>query len=137
MQGYQEEEHVFKVTQKNRLNRDRSHSAFRGQGKATGRRPLNKFVIEYFKCYKQRHFQYECLDQENEANYVELDEEEELMFMSYEKPYQTQGEEIWYLDLGCNNHMIEIKNGFLDLEVEYCKTMKLRNDIQIIVTKKA
>nr|KYP72898.1 Retrovirus-related Pol polyprotein from transposon TNT 1-94 [Cajanus cajan] len=63
MQGYQEEEHVLKVTQKNRPNKGRGHGAFRGgRGRGRGRQPVNKAIIECFKCHKLGHFQHECPD---------------------------------------------------------------------------
>nr|KYP59803.1 Retrovirus-related Pol polyprotein from transposon TNT 1-94 [Cajanus cajan] len=100
------------------------------------RQPLNKAIIECFKCHKLRKFQYECPDWEKKANYAEFDEEEELVLMSYEEPHQTRVEERWYFDSGCSNHMIGNKSWFLNLEEEHCRTVKLGNDMQMIVATK-
>ncbi|XP_020224249.1 uncharacterized protein LOC109806288 [Cajanus cajan] len=79
---------------------------------------------------------YECPDWEKKANYAEFDEEEELVLMSYEEPHQTRVEERWYFDSGCSNHMIGNKSWFLNLEEEHCRTVKLGNDMQMIVATK-
>jgi hypothetical protein len=39
------------------------------------------------------------------ANYTELDEEDEMLLMSYVELYKSTLEEIWFLNLGCNSHM--------------------------------
>ena len=39
------------------------------------------------------------------ANYTELDEEDEMLLMSYVELYKSTLEEIWILNLGCNTHM--------------------------------
>ena len=80
MQAYQKEEHVLKVAQEDRSSRGRGRGVFRGgRGRGRGRQSLNKAIIECFKCHKLGHFQYECPEWEKEANYVELEEEEELL----------------------------------------------------------
>ena len=61
MQGQQEEEHVLKVAQEDRYGRGKGRGVFRGgRGRGTGRQPLNKALIECFKCHKLGHFQDEC-----------------------------------------------------------------------------
>lgn len=91
IQGYQEETHMLKVAQEDRSSKGRGRCVFRGGcGRGRGRQPLNKAIIECFKCHKLGHFQYECPDWENNANYV--GEEEELLLMSYEVPHHTKKE---------------------------------------------
>ncbi|XP_019459937.1 PREDICTED: uncharacterized protein LOC109359697 [Lupinus angustifolius] len=93
MQGYHEEEHVLKVAQEDRSNRGRGRGVFRGgHGRGRGRQPLNKAIIECFKYHRLGHFQYECPSWEKKANYVELDEEEEILLISYEETQQTKKE---------------------------------------------
>ncbi|XP_058782206.1 uncharacterized protein LOC131656520 [Vicia villosa] len=119
MQGYQEEEHVLKVAHDDRSNRGRGRGMFRGGcGRGRGRQPMNKAVIECFKCHKLGHFQYECLDWEKKANYAEL-EEEELLLMAYADIHQEKKEEIWFLDSGCSNHMTGNKEWFFELEENF------------------
>lgn len=76
MRGYREEEQALKVT-----NAGRSPGRGRGRGGSTGgrgrgRQSFNKENIECYKCHKLGHFQYECPDSEENANYVEQGEEE-------------------------------------------------------------
>ncbi|XP_024193672.1 uncharacterized protein LOC112197283 [Rosa chinensis] len=63
MQGYQEEEQALKITYEDKAGRGRGTSVFRGgRGRGMGRQPLNKAIIECFKCHKLGHYQYECPD---------------------------------------------------------------------------
>lgn len=136
MQGYQEEEHVLKVAHDDRSNRGRGRGMFRGgRGRGRGRQPINKAVIECFKCHKLGHFQYECPDWEKKANYAEL-EEWELLLMSYADIQQEKKEEIWFLDSGCSNHMTGNKEWFFELEENFNRTVKLGNDTRMAVVAK-
>nr|KYP53919.1 Retrovirus-related Pol polyprotein from transposon TNT 1-94 [Cajanus cajan] len=109
MQGFQTEEHVLKITNDDRPTRGRGgKGSFRGgcNKGGKGRQPLNKAIIECFKCHKMGPFQYECPDWEKKANYAELEEEDEdLLLVAYEELHQTILEEVWFLDSGCSNHM--------------------------------
>lgn len=61
-----------------------------------------KSAIEWYKC----HFQYECHNLEEYANYVEYEDEEDLLLMidrsSDNKSYKNHFE---FLDSGCSNHI--------------------------------
>ncbi|KAL9235086.1 hypothetical protein vseg_009882 [Gypsophila vaccaria] len=104
MQGCPEEEHVLKVVHDDRPNRGRGRGMYRGgRGRGRGRQPVDKSLIECYYCHNLGHFQYECPNWGKKANYVE--EEEELLLMSYDEPHQTKHEEVWFLDSGCSNHM--------------------------------
>lgn len=46
-------------------------------------------LIECFKCHKLGHFQYECPEWEKRANYVELEEKDELLLMAHVKLNQS------------------------------------------------
>lgn len=78
----------MKITNDERPIRGRGCTGlFRGgRGRGRGRQYLNKAMIECFRCHKLGHFQYECPDWEKRGNYDELEEEEELLLMSYEDP---------------------------------------------------
>jgi hypothetical protein len=39
------------------------------------------------------------------ANYTKLDEEDEMLLMSYVELHKSTIEEVWFLNLGCNSHM--------------------------------
>lgn len=134
MQGHQEEEQVLKVTQEPSSGRGRGRNMMRGgRGRGRERQHLNKAAIECFKCHKLGHFQYECPEGDKKANYVELEEEEELLLMSYVEPHQAKREEIWFLDSGCSNHMTGNKEWFSNLEDGFNRTVKLGNDTRMEV----
>ena len=128
---------MLKVAQEDRSGKGRGRGVFRGgRGKGRGRQSLRKAIIEFFKCHKLGHFQYECPDWEKKANYAKLEEEEELLLMSYEELYQTKRKEVWFFDSGCSNHMTGNKEWFSDLEEDFSRTVKLGNDIRMVVIAK-
>jgi hypothetical protein len=56
----------------------------------------------------------------NAANYAELDEDKEMLLMSYIKMNNSTAQEnVWYLDSGCSNHMCGIKSSFSDLDEKF------------------
>lgn len=61
--------------------------------------------MEYYKCHKLGHFQFECPSWDKEAKYAELDEKEEMLLMSYVEMNEARREDVWFLDFGCSNHM--------------------------------
>lgn len=67
---------------------------YRGRGRGRGRQHFNKAIIECFKCHKLGHFQYEFPSWEKGAHYAELDEEEELLLMSYVELNHAKREDI-------------------------------------------
>ncbi|KZV14234.1 hypothetical protein F511_44122 [Dorcoceras hygrometricum] len=109
LQGHQVEEQVLKVTHDDSFGRGRAFSRG-GRGRGRGRPPLNKAIIECFKCHQLGHFQYECPDWEKE--------------------------EVWFLDSGCSNHMTGNKGWFSTLEEGLCQTVKLGNDMTMNVVAK-
>ena len=46
--------------------------------------------IECYKCHNLEHFQYECPKWKNEANYAELDEEDEMLLMAYVEVHRSK-----------------------------------------------
>ena len=53
--------------------------------------------------------------------------------MSYEELHQTMRKEVWFFDLGWNNHMTGNKEWFSDLEEDFSRTVKLGNDARMAV----
>ncbi|KAK0603477.1 hypothetical protein LWI29_005394 [Acer saccharum] len=91
MQGQKEEEHALKITNSEKVGgrneyrvegRGRARGSFRGGGRGRGRQSFNKALVECYKCHKLGHFQYECPSWEKNVNYVELNEDEEMLLMS-------------------------------------------------------
>ncbi|KAK7377339.1 hypothetical protein VNO80_02762 [Phaseolus coccineus] len=78
----------------------------------------------------------ECPEWEKKANYAELEEEEELLLMSYLEKHQANREEVWFLDSGCSNHMTGCKDWFFDLEEGFNRSVKLGNDTRMSVVGK-
>jgi hypothetical protein len=107
MKGHKEEEQVLKVMSEAREDdrfggRGRSRGgfrgSFRGRGRSRGRHSFNKAIIECFRCHKLGHFSYECPSWEKTANYAELNEEDEMLLMSYVELHNSTREEVWFLD---------------------------------------
>jgi len=64
------------------------------------------------------HFQYECPRWEEKANYVELEEEGEILLMSFVEPNQYDKEvkeKVWFLDSGATITCVQISSGSLIL----------------------
>jgi hypothetical protein len=137
MQGQQIEEQVLKVVYDERSTRRRGRNMYRGgRGRGRGRQTSNKALVECFKCHKLGHFQYECPDWEKRANYAELDEEEELLLMSYVELHNSKREVVWFLDSGCSNHMTGNKQWFVELDEEFSHSVKLGNNLRMPVEGK-
>ncbi|CAA7024669.1 unnamed protein product [Microthlaspi erraticum] len=118
-----------------------------GRGRGRGGRFINKSTIECFKCHKLGHFQYECPSWDGKANYAEVDgEEDEMLLMAFtdddhEKLLMVltgneKGEEVWFLDSGCSNHMCGNKSWFSTLDEEFRHSVKLGNNYQLKVMGK-
>lgn len=135
MSGSQEEEHVLKVAYDDKAGRGRGRGMFRGgRGRGRGRQPLNRDMIECFRCHKLGHFQYECPDGEKRVNYDEL--EEDVLLMAHVELIGTKSEEVWFLDSGCSNHMTGNKTWFVNMEHDFNRTVKLGNDMRMAVVGK-
>ncbi|KAL4584777.1 hypothetical protein LXL04_009387 [Taraxacum kok-saghyz] len=62
MQEYHADEQALKVTYDSRPGQGRG-----GRSRGRTRQPMNKALIECYKCHKLGHFQYECPDFEKTA----------------------------------------------------------------------
>ena len=135
-----EEEQVLKVTYEERNTRGRGRGmAGSGRGMAgsgRGRQPTNRALIECYRCHRIGHYQYECPEWDRKANFVEFDNDEELLLMAYVEKYKATRDEIWFLDSGCSNHMSVNREWFSELNESFKQTVKLGNDSRIAVMGK-
>lgn len=92
--------------------------------------------MECYKCHQLGHFQYECPTRNKEANYAELDEEEEMLLMSYVDVNEAQREDVWFLDYGCSNYMCGDKALFCDFNDGFTQIVKLGNNSRMTVLGK-
>ncbi|KAF8404908.1 hypothetical protein HHK36_009803 [Tetracentron sinense] len=128
------EEQALKVTSKR--GRGRGHGTYRGRGRGRGRADFNKATMECYRCHQLGHFRYECPSGNKEANYAELDEEEEMLLMSYVELYKARREDAWFLDSGCSNHMCGDRTMFNELDEKFRHSVKLGNNTKMDVMGK-
>ncbi|XP_062076032.1 uncharacterized protein LOC133780175 [Humulus lupulus] len=90
------------------------HGRGRGRGRGSYRpKSADKSNVECYRCHKFGHYKYECytrLPQNREvekSNFVERKEEETLLMTTHDNKPKLE-ENIWYLDIGCSNHMCGI-----------------------------
>ena len=130
------EEQALKITHENRSGgggRGRGRGSFRGRGR--GRQAFDRSIVECYNCHKLGHFQYECPSLGKEANYAELDYNEEMLLMSYVDHNEAKREDVWFLDSGCSNHMCGDKT-FSDLNESFTQMVKLGNNSKMFVRGK-
>ena len=136
MRSRDEEEQVLKISYEDKTNQGRGRGS-KGRGRGRERQSFNKVVIKCFKCHKLGHFQYECSDGEKKANYAALEKEDdkELLLMSYIEFKQAEMEEVWFLDLGCSNHMTGNRRWFTKFDESFSQIVKLGNKTRMVVGK--
>lgn len=69
------------VVEERKENVGRDSKGVRGIGRGKGRQP-NRATIKCFKCRKLGHYKNECPEWDKEANYVEFNDEEEMLLMT-------------------------------------------------------
>jgi hypothetical protein len=136
------EEQALAVTHEERhigsgSGRGRGRTAFRGgRGRGRGRQPYNKSIVECYKCHYLRHYQYECPTWDKQANYVEWEETEEMLLMSYAEMHDANRNDAWFLDSGCSNHMCGDRTMFHELNEEFKQIVNLGNNSKMSVAEK-
>lgn len=128
------EEQALKVTYES--GRGHGRGANRGRGRGRGRAGFNEATVECYRCHNLGHFQYECPYGNKEANYTELNEEDEMLLMSYVELYEARREDAWFLDSGCSNHMCGDRALFRELDESFRHSVKLGNNTKMNVTGK-
>lgn len=129
------EEQALKVSYEEKSGgRGHGRAALRGRGR--GRQQFNKATVECFRCHKLGHFQYECPTWGKEANYAEMDEQEEMLLMAYVEMNGAKREHLWFLDSGCSNHMCGDRSLFSELNEGFRQVVKLGNNTKMSVAGK-
>jgi len=94
MKGYKDEEQTLKVSNsENNGGKGRGRGNYRG-GRGRGRQGFSKEMVECYRCHKLGHFQYECPTLEENANYDELDKEEEMLLMAKGETLETAHDKV-------------------------------------------
>nr|XP_027186747.1 uncharacterized protein LOC113784669 [Cicer arietinum] len=76
---------------------------------------------------------FECPISEKQVNYVEFNEEEELVLIAHVEIQGAKMEDLWFLDSGCSNHMSGIKKWFSNLDETFRHSVNLENDARMMV----
>ncbi|KAD6118940.1 hypothetical protein E3N88_10211 [Mikania micrantha] len=119
----------------------------RGRGRGRTRGDFDKSHIECYNCHTMGHFAYECPN-ERKAQYAEFDDGEELLLMAQtadddeevllmthtnEPKQEAETKGFWFIDSGCSNHMTGSKDWFIRLDETYKHSVKLGNDLKLLV----
>lgn len=116
--------------------RGRGRTPFRGRGRGRGRQSYNKATVECYKCHNLGHFQYECPKWNKEANFAQVDAEEDLLLMAYEEKHDAKRSDAWFIDSGCSNHMCGDRGMFTNLVDVVQHSVKCGNNTRMSVAGK-
>ncbi|XP_050126054.1 uncharacterized protein LOC126603292 [Malus sylvestris] len=114
--------------------RGRGRSNYKGQGHGRGGQAFNKDMVECYKCHNLGHYQYECPKWDKEANYAEVNEEDDMLLMSYVESHERT--DAWFLDSRCSNHMCGNRDMFTNLDESFVHSVKLGNNSRMNVIGK-
>jgi len=129
----------LKVTLEEGKGKGRGRTTYkgRGRGRGSGINNFNKAIVECYRCHRRGHFQYECPFWNKEVNYAkDIDEEEEMLLMSYVEENRAKGKDAWFLDSGCSNHMCGDRTMFSWLDDSFWQLVRLRNNTKMNVMGK-
>lgn len=101
-----------------------------------GSTSFNKATIECYRCHRLGHFQYECSSWNKEVNYAKLDEEDEMLLMSYVEENIAKRINAWFLDSRCSNHMCEDRTMFSKIDDSFRQLVRLGNNTRMNVIGK-
>lgn len=114
-----------------RWNSHRGGNSSRGRGR--GRSFVNRSAIKCFQCGKMGHYQFECTNMERGVNFVEFDEEEELLLMAHAEVTKFENRGKWFLDSGCSNHMTGDESWFVEINESFKHSVRLGNGSKLSV----
>jgi len=129
------DDHALRVYDERVGGKGRGRSNYRGRGRERGQ-VFNRATVECFKCHKLGHFQYECPTLNKEVNYAELNEEDEMLLMSYIEVHEVKQNDAWFLDSGCSNHICGYRGMFTNLDESFQHSVKLGNNSKMSVVGK-
>ncbi|KAJ0926042.1 putative RNA-directed DNA polymerase [Helianthus annuus] len=130
------EEQALKTDYEPSVGRSRGRDRFstnRGRGRGRGRSSFDKSTVECYKSHQTGHFQYECPTGDRSANYIEHEDNDELLLMARVDDVTTKKEGTWFLDSACSNHMTGVKEWFVQLDETYTHSVRLGNDYRLRV----
>ena len=73
--------------------------------------------------------------EEEEARLVQKDDEENVLLMVTSQ-MEDQKETLWFLNIGCSNHMIGRKNWFIDLDMSIKTKVRFVDNSVVVVEGK-
>jgi len=108
---------------------NRNFKANNNQFGDKGRGPdHDKSKVECYRCHKYGHYAFECYsrlpnDKEKgeNSNFVEDKKEAETLLMAIQE--EKTESNIWYVDIGCSNHMSGSKSSFSNLNEDFHSTV--------------
>jgi hypothetical protein len=130
------DDHALRIYDDRFCGRGRGRNNYRSQGRGGRTQTFNRDMVECFRCHKLGHFQYECPTMNKAANYVELDDEDEMLLMSYVTLAKKTRNDAWLLDSGCSNHMCGYRGMFSYLDENFQHSVKLGNNSRMAVVGK-
>lgn len=133
-----------------RGNQQQNHhqeSQFQGRGRGRGghhsityrSKSADKSNVECFRCHRYGHYKSECQTDLNkrsgdQTNFAEKEEEVSLLMVCHMKEETQQN--MWYLDIGCSNHMCGEKEAFFNLDESFRSSVKFGDNSKISVMGK-
>lgn len=123
------EEQAFQVKEQPQIQNEKSleqgvqgrgRGSFRGRGRGRGR-SQSKWTnsrrngVQCYNCHRFGHIEANCWYKNDQAGYVEEEEEESMLFMARSTTIDHKTD-VWFVDSGCSHHMTGDRKGFKELD---------------------